>query len=170
MPSLYFLDTSALLPGFLPRAPGNAWVKSICDTQAHNVITIAEVTAAELAASLNQLVRGGIVRKKRCAEALALFWDQVDSGSYNIIPVTSSIVRRAADLCEFHPLRGYDAVQLATALAFRDVARAARQTNATGAAQSAVGFDDPIFLTEDNRLTSAATAEGFAVDTPLAHP
>lgn len=167
MPSLYFLDTSALLPGFLPRAPGHAWVKGICDTKAQNVITIAEVTAAELAASLNQLVRGGIVRKKRCTEALALFWDQVNSGAYNIIPVKSSIVRRAADLCEFHPLRGYDAVQLATALAFRDVAR---QAHATSAAQGGVGFGDPIFLTEDKRLESAATAEGFTVDTPLAHP
>ncbi|HLY31854.1 MAG TPA: hypothetical protein VKQ36_12565 [Ktedonobacterales bacterium] len=32
------------------------------------------------------------------------------------------------------------------------------------------GLGDPIFLTEDFRLRNAATAEGFIVDTPIAHP
>jgi uncharacterized protein len=126
---------------------------------------LAEVTAAELAAALNQLVRGGTLRKKRCNDALTLFWDQVDHGQYVMVPAVSSVVRRAADLCGVHALRGYDAIQLACALAAReDIRLAAQNSLAQGE------FGDPIFLTEDTHLRDAALAEGFTVDSPLAHP
>ena len=69
--------------------------------------------------------------------------------------------RRAAALCNVHSLKGYDAIQLACALTVRDSVRALHGGATTG---------DPIFLTEDNRLRDVAKAEGFVVDTPLAHP
>ena len=61
----------------------------------------------------------------------------------------------------------YDAIQLACALAARD---AARQTDVVNVAQGLPPLGDPIFLTEDARLASAASAEGFVVDSPLNHP
>jgi len=124
------------------------------------------VTEAEIAASLNQLARGGTLRKKHCEEALAVFWEQVNSGEYQLIPVVSVVVHRAAALCNDHSLKGYDAVQRACALTARDIARlsdAARLERQ----ESALG--DPIFLTEDNRLMAAAQVEDFIVDSPLNH-
>ena len=80
------------------------------------------------------------------------------------MPITSAIVRRASELCARHPLKGYDSVQLAYALAFRE------DVLATNATQSLLALSDPIFLSEDLRLSAAAQAEGFVIDTPLAHP
>jgi predicted nucleic acid-binding protein len=166
MPQRYFLDTSALIARLLHRAPGHAWVEAICSPRADNTVAIAEVTEAETAAALNQLLRGGVIKRKRCEQALALFWRQVDANEYRVVGVSSIIVRRAADLCGTYSLRGYDAVQLACGLVVRDDARAA------DAAQlgNQLPLGDPIFLTEDKRLADAATAEGFVVDSPLAHP
>jgi hypothetical protein len=45
-----------------------------------------------------------------------------------------------------------------------------RVTDAVNAANGRPVLGDPTFLTEDNRLATAATAEGFTVDSPLAHP
>ncbi len=167
MPAAYFLDTSALIPQYLTRAPGHAWVESICAPASQNIIAIAEITEAEFAAALNQLARGGTLRRKRCDTVLALFWVRVDTGAYTTVPVSSQLIRRAAQLCSVHSLKGYDAVQLAAALTFRDDIRVA---DAASLAAGGAIVGDPIFLTEDNRLAAAAGAEGFTVDSPLAHP
>lgn len=163
MASLYFFDTSALLPRFLRRSSGHAWVKAITDPSSQNVIAIAEITATEIASAMNQLVRGGSLHKKQCDESLNVFWSQFDSGEYTTSPITSAIVRGAADLCRVRPLKGMDALQLACALMIRDDIRLA------GAGMSGSAFTDPIFLTEDNKLRDAALAEGFVVDSPLNH-
>lgn len=166
MPAVYYLDTSALLPRLLKRAPGHAWVERICGIESQNVIAIAEITEAEIAAALNQLVRGGTLRQKLCNDALALFWSQIEGKEYTILPVTTPTVRRAADLCSVRPLKGYDAIQLASALMFRDDIRRA---NAASTPPNDLVLDDPIFLSEDERLSEAATAEGFTIDSPLNH-
>ena len=166
MPGLYFLDTSALLPRLLRRAPGHAWVEQICALASQNTIIMAEVTEAEIAAALNQLVRGNVVGKNVCDTALALFWSHVDSGDYNVIPVSSPIVRRAADLCGIHSLKRYDALQLACSLTARDTAHT---SDAARIARGEAALGDPVFLTEDDRLAESARAEGFGVDTPLNH-
>src|SRR5690348_5539046 len=119
----YFLDTSALVVRYLGGAIGHAWIQATCSRPSGNVIGLVEITGAELAASLNQMVRGGLIRKRRCDLAVAAFWNQVDGGEYQIIPVTSTVVRRASDLCGVHSLKGYDAVQLAAVILYRDDAR-----------------------------------------------
>ena len=106
------------------------------------------------------------MRKNLCENALKLFWSQIDSGEYNVIPVVSPIVRRAAELCSVRALKGYDAIQLACALTARDIARL---SDAARVARGEMALGDPIFLTEDNRLSEAALAERFMVDSPLNH-
>jgi len=166
MPNRYFLDTSALVARYLTRAPGHTWTRDLCDPASGNQIALVEITGAELAAAFNQILRSGQLGNRIRDRVLAAFWQQMDGGEYQVIPVTSALVRRASDLCNTHPLKGYDAVQLAAALTFRDDARAFDASAAPGGPI----FGDPIFLTEDNRLATAATAEGFTVDSPLAHP
>lgn len=163
---LYFVDTSALLPRLLRRAPGHSWLNQICDPQSQNLITIAEVTEVEVAAALNQLVRGGALRKKVCDEALALFWRQVDTGEYNVVPVSTGLIRRASELCSFRAVKGYDAIQLTCALVTRDTVRL---SDAVSVAHGGSPLGDPIFLTSDNKLSEAAVAEGLVVDSPLNH-
>ena len=76
---------------------------------------------------------------------------------YNIVPVDRAIMNMAADRCLAHPLRAYDAVQLACALRARDDA-------------TAIGVTPPIFVCADNTLLAAAAAEGLAGENPHAHP
>jgi uncharacterized protein len=167
VPTRYFMDTSALIARFLTRAMGHRWMQSICDQSTGNSIAIAEITSAELASAFNQLARGGVLRKSRRDQSLALFRQQVAAGHYHLVPATWANIERAAALCDVHPLRGYDAVQLACALAFREDARL---LDAGAAAAGTATPGDPTFVTEDQRLSAAAAAEGFAVDSPLSHP
>lgn len=139
-------------------APGYGWVNEICALGRGNILALAEITEVEMASTLNQMKRGGLLKARRRDAHLDAFWDEIDHARYEIIPISSSVLRTAADLCGRHPLKGYDAVQLACALSFRDDARVTKTT-----------YGDPIFLSEDKRLIAAATAEGFTTDNPAAH-
>ena len=61
----------------------------------------------------------------------------------------------AADLARQHPLKAYDAVQLAVALRQHHALRAVRQSL--------------IFVSGDKTLLAAAEAEGLATDNPFDH-
>ena|SRR5579884_3433619 len=167
MPQRYFLDTSALIPRYLRLAGGHDWVESLCVPTTGNLIALVEITGVEFCSALNQTVRGGTLSKRISDRHITEFWNDMDTGAYEIIPVSWVLVRRAADLSSLHSLKGYDAVQLTAALTYREDARA---LDAIEAAAGRPVRGDPIFLTEDNRLAAAAAAEGFAVDSPLNHP
>lgn len=66
--------------------------------------------------------------------------------AYHIVDVTESLVRHAGALAERHALRGYDAVQLASALALRDA-----------------GLSSIEFMSFDAHLVRAAAHERLAV-------
>jgi predicted nucleic acid-binding protein len=67
-----------------------------------------------------------------------------------------AIVDSAGALLERHPLRSYDAIHLATALAAQQSFQQRGLTPLT-------------FLSADDRLNEAASAEGLAVDNPNRH-
>jgi uncharacterized protein len=79
------------------------------------------------------------------------------STQYVLLEVTEDVIHTACHLTKWHPLRGYDAVQLATAL----IANAARILS---------GLSPLIFLSADGRLCQAAQDEGLLVDNPNLHP
>ncbi|MCI0389524.1 MAG: hypothetical protein MOB07_12275 [Acidobacteria bacterium] len=60
-------------------------------------------------------------------------------------------------LAELHRLRGYDAVQLATALLVK-------------AGMTASGIGPLTLISADNELNQAAQAEGLLTDDPNLHP
>jgi len=76
---------------------------------------------------------------------------------YRFVPLDEAIIQRACELIDRHPLRGYDAVHLATVSSIN---------------QRLVEAGEPAltFLSADVRLNDAATAEGLAVDNPNEHP
>lgn len=157
-PAAYFFDTSGLLPRYFRSAQGHTYITAICAPERGNVLGIAEITEVELTSALHQMSRGGVLKARRREAALSAFWAQVERSEYSIIAITTPVVRSAADLCERHPLKGYDAVQLACALAYRDNLRRLDPAPA-----------DFVFLSEDTKLLQAAVGEGFTVDNPAAH-
>jgi hypothetical protein len=74
MPNRYFLDTSALVARYLTRAPGHVWTRDLCNPASGNQIALAEITGAELAAAINQIVRSDQLGKRIRDRVLAAFW------------------------------------------------------------------------------------------------
>ena len=68
--------------------------------------------------------------------------------------VTRDILDEAAELCLRHPLKGYDAVHLATGIALRD------------SLGEEVRF---VYVTGDASLAEAARLEGLTVENPFEH-
>jgi predicted nucleic acid-binding protein len=154
--SSFYLDSSALTKRYLTET-GSKWIDTITDPQSGNTIIVAEITRVEVAAAFaaRQRAPGGISRKRR-DEAVSLLLQHFNS-EYQITPVNPRIIGHAVDLTQTYRLRGYDAVQLATAL----------DANAT---LTAAGLTVLTFIAADSDLLAAARAEGLLVDNPNLHP
>lgn len=98
--------------------------------------------AAARAAFARHQREGGITRTT--LRSIARDLDR-DWGTYNIVEVAEPLVRHAGALAERYALRGYDAVQLAAALALRRMSRTVE------------------FATFDERLGVAAARERLPV-------
>ena len=77
--------------------------------------------------------------------------------AYRITEVTAKVVERAMDLAEGRALRGYDAVQLATALELHRL-------------RQEMSLPPLAFVSADGDLNEAAEAEGLPTDNPTAYP
>jgi predicted nucleic acid-binding protein len=150
--SQFFLDASALAKLYLTET-GSNWINALLNPATNHVISIAEITQVEVAAALAARHRasGGISRQIRdsAVNLLARHCQQ----EYQLMALTPLILDRAVYLTQNHRLRGYDAVQLATALA-------AQQTF------TASGLTGLTFVTADTDLLTAAQAEGLTSDNP----
>jgi predicted nucleic acid-binding protein len=86
-----------------------------------------------------------------------LLFDRHGRREYVVIGLTPQVVRRAEDLPAVHPLRTYDAVQLASAL--ESISRIV-----------AAELSPVRFVSADARLLVAAATEGLMTEDPNAHP
>jgi predicted nucleic acid-binding protein len=150
--SFFLLDTSAIVKRYKTEV-GTVWIEALTDPATRNTIILSEITLAEMAAALATLHRapGGATKPAR-DRALKLFLGHCDS-NYRLIAVSRAIIDRAVTLTQYHKLRGYDAVQLATALI----------TN-----ESLINseFSPLTFIAADADLLAAAQAEGLASANP----
>jgi uncharacterized protein len=87
--------------------------------------------------------------------AIAVFKEDFKT-QYRIVLMTVAILEQAMDLAEQHGLRGYDAIQLASALAVHS------ELVASGAGPL-------VFVSADTGLNKAAQAMGLAVENPNDH-
>lgn len=152
----FFLDTSAIVKRYLPET-GTDWIRRLSDPATGNVIVLSELTLVEVAAALSARHRApsGIPRRARDS-ALALFLRHF-TDEYEVTAVSRPILDRAVALTQRHRLRGYDAVQLATALA-------------AGDALLSAGLAGLAFVAADADLAAAARAGGLVADDPNRHP
>jgi predicted nucleic acid-binding protein len=154
MPGAYFLDTSAITKRYVAEV-GSAWVVSLTDPSSGNECWIAAVTRVEVLAALQLRVRTGSLTVSQANLAEQIFRAELNT-HYILRPLSDVILDRAMRLVVAHPLRAYDAVQLAAALAV--------QVRYSG---SRPGLT---FLCSDQRLNRAAVAEGLLVEDPNNHP
>ena len=151
----YYIDASALVKRYADE-PGSTWVRQITEPSAPHTIFLAEITLAEVAAALaaKQRAPGGITLEQR-ARILSRFLQDC-AEHFCLLPVDRLVIDSAVELTQRHRLRGYDAVQLATAV----VARETLQKQL---------LPPPVFVAADSDLLTAAVAEQLPVTNPLEH-
>ena len=149
--SLLFLDTSAVAKRYLAEL-GSTWIIRVVEQATGNIIVIADVATVEMFSLLARRVREGILSSTESRSLGNAFLVHAES-AYLTAPLDDPTLVRARALVGQHPLRALDAIQLASAQV----------------AQSVLG-NPIIFVSSDRNLLSAANAEGFLTDDPLAHP
>jgi predicted nucleic acid-binding protein len=151
----YYLDASALVKRYADE-PGSSWIEQITDPHAQNTVLLAEITLAEVTAALAAKHRapGGITREQM-ERILSRFLQDCDE-LFLLLPVDRVVIDLAVELAQNHRLRGYDAVQLATALV-------------TGEVLKSRDLAAPVFVAGDADLLTAARANNLNVENPLEH-
>lgn len=110
-----YVDASALVKRYITEI-GSRDVVAL--TTGAVVVATALVTRAEVAAAFARATRVGVlddVGGRRAQRRFSREWPDLMR-----VPVTESLVARAEALAWAHGLRGYDAVQLASALTWQD--------------------------------------------------
>lgn len=126
------------------------------DSMPTNEISIAHVTGAEIVAAISRRVRMQLTTVADGAKAIGVFNTHFQT-KYRVLIVTLETVERAMSLAEKYALRGYDAIQLATALIVEEE-------------MTAAGIGPLTLISADVELNQAAQAEGLLADDPNQHP
>ncbi len=158
--ALYYLDASALVKYYI-REPGSTWVRAMVDaplpddgSRAHQVL-ISEASIAECAAAFAILHRTHRISQKARDGAFRAFMQHIAGEIFHPLPVQTSDFQLAAHLTQRHPLKAYDAVQLAVALRYAHILGA---------------FGLPLtFVSGDTALLAAARAESLPTENPFDH-
>jgi predicted nucleic acid-binding protein len=149
-----FLDTSGLLKGYANET-GSAWVRGLLLPETGNKAVISVLTKVEVVAAIRRRERNGSLASYAAALAISLFRYHLEN-HYFIAPLETEAVELAMNLADLHVLRGYDAMQLATALLIH------RQ-------RVSLGLSPVVFVSADEGLNAVATLEGLAVEDPNQH-
>lgn len=152
--SVYFFDSSAAVKRYVAET-GTAWVIGLFKPSAKNIIYIAQITGVEVVSAISRRQRGGSLTNTAANKSIARFKRDFQN-KLRVLRLTDSVTSDAMLLAETHGLRGYDAVQLATALELEN--RFASRTLAS-----------ITFASADNQLNQAAQNEGLPVDNPNNH-
>lgn len=155
MVNVYFLDSSALVKRYVAET-GTAWVQSITAPHTRNKLIIARITWVEVLSALARRQREGSLSSDNVAKAIRTFRYDLDT-QYQVVELDRMLTETAGQLVGKHPLRAYDAVQLASALRVQPAFARAKATLLT-------------FLAADDRLIAIAQAEGLLTDNPNHHP
>jgi predicted nucleic acid-binding protein len=152
----YYVDTSALVKRYLNEI-GSQWIRQLfIGLTSARQIFIVTVTGVEMSSAFSRKFRLGDISQSVYRQAMGQFEGDFRY-RYSRIRVTHAVIRRAMDVAKQHPLRGYDAVQLAAALELKDRLQSISSANLT-------------FLSADDALCQIAAREGLLTDNPNHHP
>ncbi|MCU0503062.1 MAG: type II toxin-antitoxin system VapC family toxin [Anaerolineae bacterium] len=150
----YYFDSSALVKRYVNEM-GSTWVSGLFDPSLRHEAFIAAITPVEIVAAIARRARGRTIAQVDAVAACTQFRADLQT-SYQVVELTDVLLAHAMSLAETHALRGYDAVQLAAALAVNALC---------------VENDLPplIFVSADGELNTVAADMGLAIDNPNDH-
>jgi len=148
----YFFDASALVKGYV-RESGSRWVRQILAGKGRPVF-ISPLSGAEVLAAIARKARAGEIDAEMRRECIGAF--RMDfQHRFAHVAVSAGVVDEAMALVLAHPLRGADAVQLASALRLREATRRLKALT---------------FVAADVALLRVARHTGLDAQNPLDHP
>lgn len=154
MASFYF-DSSALVKYYIIES-GTEWVRNSIDGRVGmewvNSISTSALTWAEMISAFAKRHRMESISTHSCRALTARFLREARL-RYGRLRVNDVVIEAAVELIQRHPLRAYDAVQLATALLLNRRLLADKLPSLT-------------FVSADNVLCKAARAEGLSTENP----
>jgi len=151
----YFFDSSALVKRFA-QEKGRTFVLGLLRPSAKNRLYAARITEVEVCAALARRQKGRTISASQTSKGLRRL-RQDFSRRFNQIAISENVVVQASRLAEIYTLRGYDAIQLASALEANKV-RVLNQLTPL------------IVVSADIELNDAAKAEGLNVENPNNYP
>lgn len=157
MASFYF-DSSALVKYYIPEV-GTHWVKILVDDRAgdewRNAVATSSLSVAEVAAAFTKRCRMRDISEGLKAALVSRF---LRDGRQRciLLEADNTVIDTAVQLIQRHPLRAYDAVQLASALILNNALIADKLPSLT-------------FVSADKALCRAAQAEGLPTENPNEH-
>jgi len=152
----YLFDSSAVAKRYMQEV-GSAWIRTLTDPATGHQCWLAEITQVEILAAFYKKARTGNLTQAQAQQAEAAFRNELPT-HFQVIPLTSVLFPEAMRLVSTHPLRAYDAIQLAVALQLQ--------------AQRAHfgGLPALTFVSADQNLNQCAAVESLTVDDPNQHP
>lgn len=143
-------DSSALVKGYITEV-GSEWIRTLLEDQTNSIFT-SILTIIEAACTFARRQREGMLSSKDHSQLLTVF-DYDFAYRHNVLDVVPVVISTARVMANRHPLRAYDAVQLATAWLLN---------------QDLLGTDKPplTFICADDRLIAIAQAEGLLTANP----
>lgn len=145
--ALLYLDTSALVKIYIDER-GSERMNELASPDADHDLAICLVTQVEFHSAIRRRRRVGELGDEAVKQAAESF-DSQFRAKFLRRPLNDWTLNLASELTSRHPLRAYDAVQLASCLAL----------------EMDTGLS-PTFVCADRRLLDAAEAEGLAVLDP----
>jgi predicted nucleic acid-binding protein len=138
---IHFLDASVLVKRYVDE-PGSRALRAFL--RKRRQIAASRLSAVEVPSALWRRARDGSLRVEDVHRSLSAL--ATDLSELDVVEARPAVIQLAASLVARHPLRAYDAVQLASAL---------RLGRDTGLSLS--------FSSADERLTEVARLEGLRV-------
>ena len=151
----YFCDSSAIVKRYISET-GTGWIFGLMRPAAKNDFAVAQITGVEVVSAISRRHRGNFLTTVQSDKAIHRFLRDFNN-RFGVVKIDDTVIRNAIYLAQTHALRGYDAVQLSSAIALN-------------AKLSKLKLPPFIFISADNNLNSAAQTEGLTVDNPNNHP
>ena len=155
MVNFAYFDTSALLKQYVTEI-GSNWVRTYLASTVAPAVFTSHLTAVEATCAFARRLREGILLPADHAKAVQAF-DYDITYRYNLLDVMPVTIDTARRLAAQHPLRAYDAVQLATAWLLNEYLLHTSKPPLT-------------FICADDHLIAVAQAAGLLTDNPNHHP
>ena len=146
--AVYYFDTSALVKLYIQEAGSDRVADLIRDPE-RDQFAVLEVSRVEFHSAVRRRERHGDI-SSAAADSVLMQLDSDLQSLFVVQPLTAALLEEAVAVIGRHPLRAYDALQLAGCTALKS-------------GMGAQGFS---FVCADDELLNAAMAEGFGVINP----